>query len=37
MSSLPRDLVKLAAGGVLMVFAAAVHSPYALSLAAIWQ
>jgi hypothetical protein len=37
MLPLPRDLVKLAAGGVLMVFAAAVHSPYAQSLAAIWQ
>ena len=37
MSPLPSDLVKLAACGVLMVFAAAVHSPYAQSLAAIWQ
>ena len=34
---LPRELLKLAAGGVLMVLAAAVHSPYAQNLAAIWQ
>jgi hypothetical protein len=34
---LPRDLVKIATAGVLMFFAAAVHSPYAQSLAAIWQ
>ena len=27
MFPLPRDLLKLAVGGVLMVFAAAVHSP----------
>lgn len=37
MFPLPADFLKLAAAGVLMALAAAVHSPYSQSLATIWQ